>query len=93
MRVHTLLGVLLALIVTVLVAYLTQENTELLRQPFQLTETATMPVYAILIAVFLVGFLPVVTLLVVRTLAASAARSITSWMGSGRRRPASSRRY
>ena len=68
MRVQTLLGVLLALLATVFVAYLTQENTELLRQPFQLTETATMPVYAILIVVFLVGFLPVVTLLVVRTL-------------------------
>lgn len=68
MRVQTLLGILFALVGTVVVAYLTQQNTELLQQRFRLTEAGTVPVYSVLIAVFLLGFLPVVTLLVVRTL-------------------------
>lgn len=68
MRVHTLLGILVALIGMVFVAVLSQKNTDLLQQRFQLTDAATVPVYAVLITVFLLGFLPVVTVLVVRTL-------------------------
>jgi lipopolysaccharide biosynthesis regulator YciM len=68
MRVHTVLGILVALVGSVVVAYLTQQNTELLQQPFRLSETGMVPVYVVLIAVFLLGFLPVVTLLVVKTL-------------------------
>ena len=68
MRVQTLLGILFALVGAIVVAYLTQQNTELLQQRFHLTEAGTVPVYSALIAVFLLGFLPVVTLLVVRTL-------------------------
>ena len=68
MRLHTLLGILVALVGTIVVAFLTQHNTELLQQPFRLTEAGTVPVYVVLIAVFLLGFLPVVTLLVVKTL-------------------------
>jgi len=68
MRVQTLLGILLALITSVVVAFLTQQNTELLQQRFRLSETGTVPVYTVLIAVFLLGFLPVVTILVMKTL-------------------------
>jgi len=68
MRVHTLLGILLALVGTVLVAYLTQQNTDLLQQRFRLSDGGTVPVYSVLIAAFLLGFLPVVTVLVVKTL-------------------------
>ena len=68
MRIQTLLGILFALVGSIVVAYLSQRNTELLRQPFALTDTGAVPVYVILIAVFLAGFLPVVTLLVIKTL-------------------------
>lgn len=68
MRIQTLLGILFALVGSIVVAYLTQRNTELLRQPFAITDTGTVPVYAVLITVFLAGFLPVVTLLVIKTL-------------------------
>jgi lipopolysaccharide biosynthesis regulator YciM len=68
MRVQTLLGILVALVGTIVVAYLTQQNSDLLQQPFRLSEAGTVPVYVVLIAVFLLGFLPVVTRLVVKTL-------------------------
>jgi tetratricopeptide (TPR) repeat protein len=67
-RVHTFLGILLALIGSLVVAYLAQQNNELIRQPFQVTETWAVPVYVILLTAFLVGFLPVVTVLLVKTL-------------------------
>ena len=68
MRIQTLVGILFALVASILVAYLTQRNTELLQQSFALTDTGAVPVYVIFIAVFLAGFLPVVTLLVIKTL-------------------------
>ncbi len=68
MRVQTLLGILLALVAVVLVAFLTQQNTALLQEPFRVSGSATVPLYAVFIGVFLLGFLPVVSILVVRTL-------------------------
>ena len=68
MRVHTFVGILVALIGTVVVAYLTQQNTDLLQHPFRLTDTGAVPLYSVLLAAFLIGFLPVVTLLLVKTL-------------------------
>jgi drug/metabolite transporter (DMT)-like permease len=68
MRVHTFIGILFALAGAVCVAYLTQQNSELIRQPFRLTDGATVPLYVVLTGTFLVGFLPVVALLVVETL-------------------------
>lgn len=68
MRVQTFVGILLALIGSIAVAYLSQHNSELIRQPFQVTETWSVPVYVVLLATFLAGFLPVVSVLMVRTL-------------------------
>ncbi len=68
MRVHTFLGILLALVGSLVVAYLAQQNNDLIRQPFQVTETWAVPVYVILLTAFLAGFLPVVTVLLVKTL-------------------------
>lgn len=65
MRIRTLVSILVALAAVVLVAFLTTQNTELLSQRFRLGETATMPLYGIVLVVFLLGFLPTVTLLVV----------------------------
>jgi len=65
MRIRTLVSILFALVVVVLVAFLTTKNTELLAQRFQLGDTATMPLYGIMLAVFLLGFLPTVSLLAV----------------------------
>jgi len=68
MRIRTVIGTLFALVLVVLVAYLTQQNTGLLSQPFALTEQRAVPLYAVLVAVFLMGFLPVVSILVVQAL-------------------------
>ena len=68
MRIHTLAGILFALVGSILLAFLVQQNTDLLQLRFQLSQTATVPVYSVLIAVFLLGFLPIVTVLVVKTL-------------------------
>lgn len=68
MRVQTFAGILLALVGSILIAFLAQQNQELIRQPFQVTETWAVPVYVVLLATFLMGFLPVVTVLLVRTL-------------------------
>ncbi len=68
MRVRTFVGILIALIVVVFVASFTQLNQDLLRQPFRLTENRSVPVYVVLLTVFLLGFLPVVSVLLVQTL-------------------------
>lgn len=68
MRVQTFVGILVALIGSIAVAFLTQQNSELIRQPFRVTETWSVPLYMVLLATFLVGFLPVVTVLLIRTL-------------------------
>ena len=68
MRVRTFVGILIALVVVVFVAYFNHQNTELLKQPFQVTEARSVPVYVIFLTVFLLGFLPVVVVLLVQTL-------------------------
>ena len=68
MRVRTLVGILTALAIVVTASYLTNQNIELLQQPFRLSAGRIVPVYVVLLTVFLLGFLPVVITLVVQTL-------------------------
>jgi lipopolysaccharide biosynthesis regulator YciM len=68
MRIRTLAGILLALAAVVLVSFLSTKNTDLLTQRFQLGETGSMPLYGVLVAVFLLGFLPMVSVLIVEHL-------------------------
>ena len=68
MRVQTFVGILFSLVGSIAVAYLAQQNHELIRQPFQVTETWSVPVYVVLLVTFLAGFLPVVTVLLIKTL-------------------------
>jgi len=68
MRVRTFVGILTALAIVVTVSYLTHQNIELLQQPFSLSAERIVPVYVVLLTVFLLGFLPVVIALLVQTL-------------------------
>ena len=68
MHVRTLVGILTALAIVVTASYLTNQNIELLQQPFRLSAERIVPVYVVLLTVFLLGFLPVVIALVVQTL-------------------------
>ena len=68
MRVRTFVGILIALVVIVLVAYSHHQNSELLKQPFQVTDARSVPLYVLFLTVFLLGFLPVVSVLLVQTL-------------------------
>lgn len=74
MRVRTYIGILLGLVVVVLASYLTYQNQAFLQEPFQLGATTAVPLYVVLLAVFLVGFLPTVTLLLVTTLRSDLAQ-------------------
>ena len=67
MRIRTLAAILLALAVVVSVAYLSQQNGDLLSQRFALTPATTVPMYVAFIGVFLIGFLPAVSVLVVQS--------------------------
>ncbi len=68
MRLRTFIGILAALLIVVAVSYLSHLNVGLLNQPFQLTEARSIPLYGVVLAVFLLGFLPVVSILLVQTL-------------------------
>ena len=68
MRLRTFVGILVALLVVVAVSYLSNQNVELLSQRFEITSQRSIPLYAVVLAVFLLGFLPVVSVLLVRTL-------------------------
>ena len=68
MRVRTFVGILTALAIVVTASYLTNQNIDLLQQPFRLSAERIVPVYVVLLTVFLLGFLPVVIALVVQTL-------------------------
>ncbi len=74
MRLRTLLGLIAALAVVISVAYLSSRNEELLAQRFQLTAETSIPVYGALLAVFLLGFVPAVSVLVTQTLKRDLAR-------------------
>ena len=88
MHVRTLAAFLLALAVVVTVAYFTQQNTELLSAEFRLDDERSVPLYAAFLGVFLLGFLPVVTVLVVQTL----KKELSDRRERRRRREANSRR-
>jgi predicted Zn-dependent protease len=68
MRLRTFVGILVALLVVVAVSYLSHQNVELLSERFEITSERSIPLYGIVLAVFLLGFLPVVTVLLVKTL-------------------------
>jgi lipopolysaccharide biosynthesis regulator YciM len=68
MKVRTFAAILFALAVVVAVSYLSTQNSELLARPFALGPAAAVPLYAALIGVFLAGFLPSVSVLLVQTL-------------------------
>ena len=93
MRVRTFISILVALLAVVSVAYLTNQNVDLLGQPFRLAGDLYVPLYAALMTVFLLGFLPVVTLLLIQTLKQDLfrrrqrrfEREAQSWQASFRR--------
>ncbi len=93
MRVRTFISILVALLAIVSVAYLTNQNVDLLGQPFRLAGDLYVPLYAALVTVFLLGFLPVVTLLLIQTLKQDLSRrrqrrferEAQSWQASFRR--------
>ncbi len=68
MRVRTFGAILFALAVVVAVSTFSTQNAELLARPFALGSSASVPLYAALIGVFLAGFLPAVSVLLVQTL-------------------------
>jgi lipopolysaccharide biosynthesis regulator YciM len=68
MRVRTYLGLLLSVVLIVSASYLTHQNRDLLYEPFRLGAQTAVPLYLVLLAVFLAGFLPTVTVLLVQTL-------------------------
>ena len=64
MQVRTYIGILLGVLVVVAASFWTNLNRDLLlQQSFRLTPSLSVPVYAALLGVFLVGFLPSVTVL------------------------------
>ncbi|MGH9380730.1 MAG: tetratricopeptide repeat protein [Thermoanaerobaculia bacterium] len=73
MKIRTLLGILFALAVVVVAAYVSNQNVDLLTTPVHLTPTWSAPLYAVLIGVFLLGFLPTVGVLVAQTLSRELA--------------------
>ncbi len=68
MQWRTYLGILLGIVVVVAVAFFTGQNRELLAQPFQVTQNASVPVYLAVLAIFLIGFLPTATILFMQSL-------------------------
>lgn len=67
MRIRTFVAILAALVLVVLVAYFNNLNSDLLTQEFRLGTTWTAPLFVVLLAVFLLGFLPPVTVLMIKT--------------------------
>ncbi len=68
MRVRTFLGVLLAVVAAIAVAYISNLNTESLAIRFALTPTVSVSLGWALIVCFLLGFLPTVSVLLAQTL-------------------------
>jgi predicted Zn-dependent protease len=68
MGVRTYVGILLGLLFAVIASYLTSQNQDLLAEPFRLGSETTVPLYAMVLVVFLVGFLPTVTVLLAQQL-------------------------
>jgi lipopolysaccharide biosynthesis regulator YciM len=68
MRPRTVVAILLALAVVVSVSYLSNLNSELLTERFALSARSSLPVYLVLLSVFLLGFLPAVSALLAQGL-------------------------
>lgn len=68
MRVRTYLGILLGVLVVIAASFWATLNRVLLLDTFQLTPGLSIPVYVALLAVFLAGLLPSVTVLLIRSL-------------------------
>lgn len=93
MRIRTLAAILLALAVVVSVAYFSHQNGALLAQHFALTPATSVPMWVAFLGVFLVGFLPAVSALVVHSVKRDLAqrrerrleREAQSLLGSFRR--------
>ena len=68
MHIRTYLGILLGVLIVVAASFWTTLNRELLELPFHLTSGTSVPVYLVFLAVFLAGFLPSVTVLLVQSL-------------------------
>lgn len=68
MRVRTYLGLLLALLLMVAASYLTQLNRDVLYTEFRVNPTTTVPIWIVVLAVFLAGFLPTGTVLLAQHL-------------------------
>lgn len=74
MRLRTLIGIVVALGVAITVAYLATENEDLLAQRFQIGAGASLAVWVLLLIVFLLGFVPAVSLLTAQSLKRDLAR-------------------
>ena len=68
MRLRTFVGILVGILVVVAASYLSHQNVDLLTQRFELTAQRSIPLYGALLICFLLGFLPVVSVLLVKTL-------------------------
>lgn len=68
MKIRTLAGTLIALAAVVLASYATQRNVGLMTERFSLGDSWTVPVYAVLLVVFLAGCLPPMIVLIVQSL-------------------------
>ncbi len=68
MRVRTFIALLLAVAVVLAASYLTHHNIELLSRPFAVTPDFSVPVFVLLLVVFLLGFLPTAGVLLVQRL-------------------------
>jgi len=68
MRPRTVLAILLALVAVVSVSYLSNLNYDLLTRRFSLSASSSLPVYGVLLGVFLLGFLPAGGVLLAQTL-------------------------
>lgn len=67
MRVRTYVGMLMGLAAVLVASYLTHQNRDFLSEPFRLGGETSVPLWTVLLTVFLLGFLPTVTLLLVAT--------------------------
>ena len=68
MKLRTYLGILLTVLLVVMASYLTTRNASLLREELALTATLAVPLWVGVVGVFLLGFLPVGTVLFVQSL-------------------------
>ncbi len=68
MKFRTFFVILLSLVAMVAGSYLYQHNDDLLHQPFAMGAGRSVPLYGALLAVFFLGFLPTVAVLLIDTL-------------------------